>query len=74
MVEQIPRRGNQFLMQEKTLQVRLLNEGWLGEDCKKLLPMAEGLKELRAFNKAAGSSEDVYQSEITVRAVRDQCS
>ena len=29
--------------------------------------MAEGLKELRAFNKAAGSSEDVYQSEITAR-------
>ncbi|MGQ7848400.1 hypothetical protein ACUNV4_28135 [Granulosicoccus sp. 3-233] len=74
LVEQIQRRGNQLLMQEKVLQVSLLNEGWLGVDCDKLLPMAEGLMEVRALNKAAGSSEDVYQSETTVLTVRDQCS
>lgn len=74
LVELIPRKGNQFLMQEKTLQVRLLNESWLGVDCEKLLPMAEALTEVRALNKAAGSSDDVYQSEITVRTVQDQCS
>ncbi|MEM6406869.1 MAG: hypothetical protein AAF700_00485 [Pseudomonadota bacterium] len=74
MVEQIPRRGDQFLMQEKTLQVRLINEGWLGVECEKLLPMAEGLAELRAFNKDAGSIEDTYLSEITVAGVQNQCS
>lgn len=74
MVEQIPRQGNQLLMQEKMLQVRVLNEGWLGEDCDKIVPMAEALVELRAFNKEAGSTEDAYQSEITAQAVLDQCA
>lgn len=69
MVEQIPRKGNQSLMLEKMLQIRLLNEGWLGQPCEKLLPMAEGLAELRDLN----GGEDAYQSEITVQTILNMC-
>ena len=74
MVEDIPREGNRFLMQEKMLQVRLLNEGWLGSACESLVPMADALAELRAFNASLGTEEDVYQSSITVNVIRDKCS
>ncbi|MEM9473739.1 MAG: hypothetical protein AAGA71_00475 [Pseudomonadota bacterium] len=73
LIDQIAREGNKFLMQEKMLQVRLLNEGWLGEPCDALMPMADALAELRAFNAAAGSAEDAYLSEMTVAATRAQC-
>ena len=69
MVERIPRKGNQSLMLEKMLQIRLLNEGWLGQPCEKLLPMAEGLAELRDLN----GGEDAYQSEITVQTILNMC-
>lgn len=74
LVDEIAREGNKFLMQEKMLQVRLLNEGWLGEPCDALMPMAEGLTELRAFNAAAGSVEDTFGSQMTVEAVMAQCA
>ncbi|NOD78892.1 MULTISPECIES: hypothetical protein [unclassified Ruegeria] len=73
LVEEIERSGSQFLMQEKMLQVRLINEAWLGEPCETLAPMADALAELRAFNLEAGSVEDQYQSAVTVRAVRSKC-
>lgn len=74
LVEQIDREGTRFLMQEKMLQVRVLNEGWLGVPCEAVMPLADGLAELRAFNAAAGTVADMYQSEITVAAVRDRCA
>ena len=73
LIDEIAREGNKFLMQEKMLQVRLLNEGWLGEPCEALMPMADALAELRACNAAAGAVEDAYLSEMTVAATRAQC-
>ncbi|MEL7231356.1 MAG: hypothetical protein AAGJ85_02470, partial [Pseudomonadota bacterium] len=59
-LEQIQRQGNKFLMQEKMLQVRLINEAWLDQSCETLVPMADALEELNAFNRVPGQVEDRY--------------
>lgn len=72
-LEKIPQTGTKLLMDEKILQVRLLNEGWLGVPCDKIMPMAEALKELRTFNVNAGTPEDQYSSGVAIAAVEDRC-
>ncbi|NKC00646.1 MAG: hypothetical protein GKR90_19430 [Pseudomonadales bacterium] len=74
VLEDIPREANQLLMQEKMLQVRVLNEGWLDSPCETVLPMAEALGELREFNASLGTEKDAYLSEITVSTIRDKCT
>ncbi|SEB08254.1 hypothetical protein [Rubrimonas cliftonensis] len=73
LIDGVVREGSKFLMQEKMLQVRVLNEGWLSQPCEAILPMAVALRELRAFNAEAGATDDSFQSELTASAVEAKC-
>jgi len=72
-LENIDRESRKFLMHEKMLQVRVLNEAWLNQPCEKLKPMAAALLEVHELNKAVGSREDTYQTLPTLAAVKDRC-
>ena len=73
IIEQIERQGKQLLMLEKIFAVRLLNEFWRNTECEKLRPLAESLSEINADNIAAGSYEDNFGVELTLKSVAQKC-
>ena len=74
IIEQIERKGKQMLMMEKIFVVRLSNELWRNTKCEKLRPLADSLSEINAENIAAGSYEDNFGVELTLKGVAQKCS
>lgn len=72
-LEQIENKNTQLLMDEKVLQVRVLNEAWLNQPCETILPMAEALMEVRELNRLSGVDEDQYSSVEVMETVRAKC-
>lgn len=73
IIEQIERKGKQLLMLEKIFVVRLSNELWRNTECEKLRPLAKSLSEINADNIAAGSYQDNFGVELTLKGVAQKC-